>query len=299
MTPLEKFQNLKLDYKILSLSSQNHVRRKYVREYILTEELIRYCVEKLNYSAYHITKEIFFEKGYYVDAGTVIDFCKEKGIKTFSSKESANNPLVRNKYEKTCKIKYGEVNALSKNTCVYNKRNETVKSKYNVENVFQLDSVKEKSKTTMIEKYGVSSSIFLPTFERNYGRRSKIHLKIEKILKENGIEFESEVKNRFLAFNELRQSEYSPIVDILIEHKKVVIEINGNKWHANPKYYKSTDMIERWGGLISASDVWKLDNSRNNQIRNFGYEVIVLWEDEINKNLTLINEILYEKVFKN
>lgn len=294
MTPLEIFENLVIDLNILSLPSQNHIRRKYIRKYIMTEELIRYCIENLNFSANHICHEIFSKKGYYTDAGTIIDFCKEKNIKTKTIKESANSFNVRNKYKKTCLKKFNKINSLCKDTTAYLKRNDTVKMKYNVNNVFQLESIKEKSKRSMITKYGVNHSIFLPTTERSYGRRSKIHKKIEEFLIENNVDFKSEVKNKFKKYNNFLNKEYSPIVDILIENKKIVIEINGDLWHANPKFYKSNDKIRRFKGLISAQDVWKFDNLRISQIESFGYTVIVLWECDINNNMNLIKEILIQ-----
>lgn len=299
MTPLEKFKILILNNEILSLPSQNHVRRKYVRKYIMTEELIRFCIEDLNFSANYLCCEIFNKKGYYTDAGTIIDFCKEKNIKTKTIKESANNPNVRIKYNQTCLKKYNKINSLCKDTISYLKRNNTVKNKYNVDNVFQLKCVKEKSKQSMITKYGVNHSIYLPTSERNYGRRSKIHKKIEELLIKDNICFKSEVKNKFSSFNYFLNKEYSPIVDILIEDKKIVIEINGDLWHANPKFYKPDDMIRRFKGLISAQEIWNFDESRIKQIENFGYTVIILWECDINHNMKLINEILTKALLNN
>lgn len=299
MTPLEEFETMDLNLEILSLPSQNHLRREYVKNYVLTENLIRYCIETLGLSSHYISEEIFKKRGYNVDAGTIIDFCKEKNIKTFSPKEAANNHNVRKKYIDTCKKKYGSNNALSKNTSAYKKRNNTVKNKYGVENVFQLQNVKEKSKATMLERYGVNHTIYMPETERNYGRRSKIHQKIENILKENNIIFESEVKNKFGMFNQQLGREFSPIVDILIESKKIVIEINGDMWHANPLKYKSSDKIFKWNSYISAGEIWKLDEIRNNQIKNFGYDVIVIWEYDIRKNFESVNKILYEKIREN
>jgi very-short-patch-repair endonuclease len=149
----------------------------------------------------------------------------------------------------------------------------------------------------MFEKYGVTSPVHLPSYERNYGKRSKMHIKIENILTKNNVKFKSEVGNKFKSFNTHLNREYSPIVDILIEDKKIVIEINGDMWHANPKKYKDTDMIFKWGGLISAKEIREFDKARTEQIKSFGYEVIVLWGSDIKSNIKQINEILNEKVF--
>jgi very-short-patch-repair endonuclease len=297
--PLIEFKKQELDVEILKLPQQSHVRRKYVKENIMKVELIRYCVENLEMSALSISKNVFKPKGYVVDAGTIIEFCKRNNIKSFSIKEVANHPKVREKYRKTCLERFGEENCLSRNTNGYKKRNKTVKEKYGVDNVFQLGSVIKKSKETMLEKYGVTSNTYLPTFERNYGRRSKIHKKIETILSKHNISYESEAKNKFFTYNEYLTKYYSPVVDILLEDFKLVIEINGDRWHANPTIYNPNDMIRRFRGWVSASEIWEFDDSRTKQIESFGYKVIVLWEYDINKNEDKINNILYEKIFKN
>lgn len=300
-TILEKFLNTNFDQVILSLPSQNHTRRDYVAKHITSMmlPLIKFCIEELGYSSNYIAKNIFSPKGYVIGAGEIIDFCKKNNILTKTIKEQANSKFVRNQYEQTCLFKYGATNALSKGTKIFKKRNKTVKKKYGVDNVWKLPSVKKKIKNTMYEKYGVRSAIHLPSYEPNFGRRSKLHIKIESLLSEKNIQFESEVKNKFCAFNDFLQREYSPIVDILIEDKKIVIEVNGDMWHANPKKYKPTDLIHKWGGRISAEKIWQFDKARKQQIEKFGYIVITIWEDDVKKNNKKLITLLNEKVFKN
>lgn len=294
----KEFSNLELDVNILKLPSQNHQRRAYIRKHILYVELIKYFMETLRYSVYYLCKEIFYKKGYDADVSTIIDFCKKNDIRTCTIKERANSKFVRDQYKATCLKKYGAENALSKNTESYKKRNETVERKYGVKNVFQIPFVINKSKNTMLEKYGVEHTVFLPTYERNYGRRSKIQIQIEDILSEHNINFEAEAQNRFKKYNIGLEKVYSPIVDILIEDKKIVLEIYGDKWHANPKIYKGTDKIEIWGGTVNATEIWKHDRLRKKQIEEFGYSVIELWECDIRKNINHINKILNERIFK-
>jgi len=293
MTPLEKFNNTTLDGEILKLSSQNKKRRLYIRA-LLTKELLIELIHERKYSANYICLNILKPKGYITDAGTIISFCREFGIKTNSCLEQANNLKVRNLYKNTCIKKYGTENVLSKNTKCYKKRNRTVKRKYGVSNVFQCENIKNKSKKTLYEKYGVYSPVNLPRYERNYGRRSKIHIKVEKYLEESNIDYKSEVKNKFTKYNDYLTRIYDPQVDILIESKKIVIEINGDVWHANPKIYKSSDIIKKWGGSKTAKEIWDFDKFRIKQIEKFGYRVIVLWQLDILKNFDKIKRIIDE-----
>lgn len=293
MTELEKFNNQTLDIKILNLPSQNHKRKAYVRSF-LTKELLRELIIDRQYSANYICLKILKPKGYITGAGSIITFCNEFDIKTNSMTEQANNPNVRNSYKNTCIEKYGTENALSKNTISYKKKNKTVKRKYGVSNVFQCENIKIKSKKTLYDKYGVYSAINLPWYERNYGRRSKIHIKVEKYLEESNIDYTSEVKNKFTKYNDYLARIYAPQVDILIESKKIVIEINGDKWHANPRIYKSTDLIYKWGGTKTAKEIWEFDKFRTKQIKDFGYKVIVLWQLDILKNFDKIKKVIDE-----
>lgn len=297
MNIVEEFLNLELDIEILNLPSQSSKRRKYVREYILREDLIKHFMETLGYSAHYLCNEVFKKKGYKADPSTIIEFCKNNNIKTYSIKERANSKFVRDQYKSTCLKKYGAENSLSKNTKPYKKRNKTVKTKYEVENVFQLKTVKEKGKKTMMEKYGVTNSVFLPTYERNYGRRSKLQKQIENILIDHNVKFEIEVQNKFKKYNEVLKKEYSPIVDILIENKKIVLEIYGDLWHGNPRTYKSTDKIFKWSGETYIKDIWHHDKLRKEQIESFGYSLIELWEYDIRNDINYIIKILNEKVF--
>jgi len=293
MTELEKFNNQTLDIKILKLHYQNHKRKAYVRSF-LTKELLRELIIDRKYSANYICLKILKPKGYITGAGTIIAFCNEFDIKTNSMAEQANNPNVRNAFKNTCLKKYGSENVLSKNTKIYKKRNRTVKRKYGVSNVFQTEYVINKSRETLYKNYGVYNPVNLPWYERNYGRRSKIHKKIEKYLEEYNIAYVSEVKNKFTKYNDYLDRIYAPQVDILIESKKIVIEINGDRWHANPKIYKPSDIIKKWGGAKTAKEIWDFDKFRIKQIENFGYKVIVLWQLDILKNFDKIKRIIDE-----
>lgn len=259
---------------------------KLIREEILNEEFLRNNIEVLNKSANSLATEMN-ESGDYpikINAQKIINACKKFGIKTLSVKESANKKETREKYRETCLERYGAENSLSKDTTPYKKRNRVVKEKYGVKNVFQLDEVKEKSRETMMERYGVSNPIHLETYRANVGRRSYIHKTIEKLLNERGFEFVSEINdNRFLAYNSFLDREYSPRSDMLIEGLKLVIEVNGDYWHANPKKYKPSDIIKRWNGEAEAGKVWEFDRCRKEQIESFGYKVITLWGSDIKK----------------
>ena len=261
-------------------------------EKILTYEFLKKEFEIEKNSALSICKKLNHPD--LLRVSTVISRANELGIKTPSVKQSANNKKTREKYKQTCRDKFGKENALSKGTKGYHKRNKTVKTKYGVDNVFQLEDVKEKIKTTSQLRYGVDNYVQSIEYEkyRNNGRRSKLQQLVEKELNKLGINFEYEVPTKFLKFNEELDRIYSPIVDILIEDKKTVIEVNGDVWHANPEKYNKDDVIVTWDGKQKASEIWKKDKIRKEQIESFGYKVIVIWQTDIKTDIKKVRKTL-------
>jgi len=255
--------------------------REYIksqREKILTKEFLIDSLLIKKQSAKHVADNLNSD---IIDARNVIEAAKNFNIKTMNIKEAAANTNTRDKYRKTCLKKYGKDNALSRGTVSYKKRNKTIKDKYGVQNVFQLDVVKEKSKNTLQRKYGVTRPIDLPWRKNNNGRKSKEHKIIEDFLNNNNICFESEVNNKFKKFNNFYKKYYSPIPDVLIENKKLIIEVNGDYWHANPNKYKPNDTIKRFKGSITAKEIWQKDLERKKHLESFGYKVIYIWTSEI------------------
>lgn len=68
-----------------------------------------------------------------------------------------------------------------------------------------------------------------------------------------------------------------------MEDSKILIEVNGKYWHADPRYYKKDDIVNQPGdkSLIKASEIWDKDRKIIEYANNHGYRVIILWEDEI------------------
>jgi len=85
----------------------------------------------------------------------------------------------------------------------------------------------------------------------------------------------------FYKFNDELNKEYSPIPDIWIPEKNLVIEIYGDYWHANPNMYKSEDIFYTYDGKISAKDIWLRDDIRIKHIQNFNVFILLLWEQQI------------------
>ncbi|MFW6281452.1 MAG: hypothetical protein ACOC1O_01485 [bacterium] len=88
--------------------------------------------------------------------------------------------------------------------------------------------------------------------------------------------------------------------DFVVENK-IVIEFNGDFWHANPKFYNENYIHPVLNE--SAKEIWKKEEKKLNLLEKNGYEYIIVWEHEykenkeelINKTLNLIYEKLRSK----
>jgi len=72
--------------------------------------------------------------------------------------------------------------------------------------------------------------------------------------------------------------------DILLNFTNIVVEINGDYWHANHEKYLPDDEISYHNiGKIKASSVWERDRKKKENAEKYGYKVIYIWESEINR----------------
>lgn len=69
---------------------------------------------------------------------------------------------------------------------------------------------------------------------------------------------------------------------------KKIIEFNGDYWHCNPKFYNK-NYYHKYLQMF-AEEIWKKDELRIMSILEEGFEVLVVWESEYNKNREQIIE---------
>lgn len=251
-------------------------RRAYIDD-VLTLEFLQSAL--LTRSANSIAEDLHES----IHAGTVIQRAKLLGISTHSIRSSTNLHTVRTQAAITNIARYGAPNTLSRGTPGYQKRNDTVLQKYGVSNVFRDSGVKAKITATMIAKYGVTNNAYRPHAGHRRGYESNLHLYVLSILDEMGVSYESEKVGKFLKYNPIYGREYNPRPDILLEEHKLIIDVRGDFWHANPAIYKASDMIPLFRGYTEASWIWERDQSRVKQFESFGYTVCVLFErDKLN-----------------
>jgi len=235
-------------------------------------------------------KQISYENK--VSLKAVFNRLKKYGINIRNISASKKMPLAKEKQEKTLLEKYGVKNSFQCEATA-----KTLKEKYGVENIFQVEEIKNKSKKTMIEKYGVEKfsgwwgktekqkeKIVKKIFKNGF-YRSSYELDLENILNKLNIEFKAQL---FIGKNSY---------DFSIKKKKILIEVNGDFWHANPKLYKIGDILPYPGGSLKAEYIWERDVRKKEYAERRGYKIFYIWENDIKNGLNLeefILEILNE-----
>lgn len=119
----------------------------------------------------------------------------------------------------------------------------------------------------------------------NWKRKNKIfsksrftsaEMEVHKILTECGISFIPQ----YDAFGKY-------YVDIFIPDLNVVLEVDGDFWHANPSKYSSNDILNFPNRPRTAGEIWQSDKKRQEDIESFGVVVTRIFQSEISKEAVL------------
>lgn len=290
----------KIDRKILLLKYNNILLSKetLIEEYINNQKSI------VEISKLYDIKYIY-----------VVDYLDYYNITKRNLKESTSTEKCLQKRKETTLERYGVDNA-AKSIIVKEKVKNTFLKNYGVSNIFKTKGFKEHLPKIMMERYGVLS---LPN---RYGNMQKwwdsqtIDFKKSHMKKAHDVyienwykktEVEKQVINAKKRHDNLKGGNSSGIedrvssildkngithirqkwikrvsFDILIENTNIIIEVNGDYWHANPEIYNENDVISYPMGKIQANEIWLKDVIKKEIAETYGYKVFYIWEKEIN-----------------
>lgn len=183
---------------------------------------------------------------------------------------------------------------------------ETCLKKYGVENPSQISEVKRKKEETFIKHYGVDNVWKTKEYREftskrwaSYNKEKKSEL-IHKWTKQEGriSKIENKIVNIFNNLNipietQFKFPKFFHKYDILLKNTNILIEVQGDFWHANPNKYKENDIINFPGNKsYLAKELWKKDLQKIHYAETQNYKVIQIWESDIreqekNKNLEI------------
>ena len=135
-----------------------------------------------------------------------------------------------------------------------------------VEKEFRLNILKDNRLKWWNELSESDKMIFIENLKDNYD--SKLELRIINILEKNNIIYETQCWINRLSYD--------------IKINNVLLEINGDFWHCNPNKYEENYIhphIKK-----SSKEIWEKDINKKLNAEKYGYNVLYLWEDYINKN---------------
>lgn len=175
---------------------------------------------------------------------------------------------------------------------IKNKSKETILKKYGVEYITKSDAIKEAISRTNIVRYGVPNPWLRPDIQKKC-----IQTKIDKNLTTGG--YVSKVSQKFIYKIFERLPEYLKencyfaslnkefgiwgdnsylTYDFVIPSLKYCLEYNGTYFHADPTMY-SEDWINKKLGL-TAKEIWEKDYKKNQYLIDRGFLVDIVWQRE-------------------
>lgn len=160
---------------------------------------------------------------------------------------------------------------------------------------YNINASKAITHTNLIKKYGeyLGNEKWLD-FLNNKKRigYSKMATKLFEELESklgNDYTFYYEPKTREMVLN----SNGTPyFYDCYIKELKLIIEFNGDVFHANPKIFNAHDNPNPFDKTLPAEEIWEADNKKVNHALDNGYKIIIIWENELRINTNLSNIII-------
>ena len=117
----------------------------------------------------------------------------------------------------------------------------------------------------------------------------KTEKRIEKILRKSNIEYTTQYKIK-LDDKEKKYNKRYYIYDFYVPKYNLIIECHGLFWHAHPSLYQSNSILNFPKGKIKANDIWCADSYKMKIAKKRNYNYLVIWENEIDNTVDLINE---------
>ena len=80
-----------------------------------------------------------------------------------------------------------------------------------------------------------------------------------------------------------KNAKITGIVDFYIPSLNLIIEVDGNFWHCNPKEYPRDyfhPVLKKY-----SYEIWDKDRTRDEEVIKLGYKVLRFWEGEFNQNI--------------
>jgi len=315
----------------INLCDGNHIYRCGNKNGLYDKKQIKY--EFISFNFPKISNSDILKKEYEVDLKSLPMLKKEYGIDFksviflldyFSIKKrsisESSIKISRNKFVKTMMDRYNTDNP-SRVDEFKKKREQTCIDRFGVDNIRKIRNFLKIVEKTVKEKYGITYSELksqigkkvwekLTDEERNIWldksirsdkcfnnnknkgyHSSKLETSVQEILNKMGVTYTTQF---CLKINKMRR-----FYDFLLVDIKLIIEVNGDYWHANPKLYERTDILNYKFGIKTAEDIWNKDKIKKDLAEKKGYHLMYIWESEIHENEYNLEDFVITKIKNN
>lgn len=276
----------------------------YLRQFNLTEEYLResYLIKKLS------LPEIQKEKGIGFKACSALLRHFNIPVRTIS--ESRKTDVAREKIKQSFIVNLGVENP-SQLPSVKEQKRKTFLKHYGVDNIWKSKKYYEWLNDYMLGKYGckrfASPDVTSKTI-KNWWRtlspeekEKKIREQLKNLHKSSTLRNNIEAKvAQSLDYLNVSYERYFHVgryvADFYVKSFNLIIECNGDFWHANPTKYKASDTLKFPGKPILASELWGRDKKKIDEYRKRGYSTLTLWETDVKQMFT--NQTLSEHIME-
>lgn len=275
------------------------------------EDEAKFLIEKLKKETSWRCKEFWIKRG----------FTEEQAIVEISKKQSEislkrdRNKKILSPYDEKYYINKGINNKKEIKKLILELKNRT--NPYNKWSKKELKEVIEKRKQTyynksetqrekinksrglnknqLYEKFGIEKTEIILNnrgkgIRRPYEKKfSKISLELYNTLSEMNKDkiFLYGKNEKFIPIKDLNNKK-GYFVDFLYVEKNKIIEFNGDFWHFNPNKYIAESFCVLNGVKVIAENVWEQDRIKLESLKNNGFDVLVVWENEYINNKDLV-----------
>lgn len=140
----------------------------------------------------------------------------------------------------------------------------------------EIARIVEKQRSTCLKKYGVDTPF---GFCRKPASVSGLSRRVERILDAHPeVEYIQELRINFR-----ERKEYRDFRAYDFAFGKVILELNGDYFHANPAIYNAEDIISIRHVHHTAQSIWEGDSVKRKLAESRGYRVVYLWECDMKK----------------
>ena len=249
------------------------IRLKYFDEQLLAEIAQKYIN---GYSLNELCHQ------YQIKRGIIELYFKTKSIHIRNVKESTNCTRCIDVRKQSCEQHYGKgiTNPSQANEVKQQKANTFMKH-YGVDNIRKLPQYYEYVNDICLKRYGKKriSGWTGKTFEE----RKDIERRRQETRVKNGL-YDSMLEERIdeiMTKHNIRHQRcfwayHHPYDFIFGDH--ILLEINGDYWHANPKIYKASDIMINGK---TAQEIWNYDAQFRDCLIGSQFKIVYLWEYDI------------------